>query len=417
MKCDKCGNALIDQEMFCKKCGHEQAYHQQKKALYEVEEKQKSFVKRKCHSPLLLITAILFTLITFFSLPSIIPAIFMIITTVGLWRCYFAKSDETLIKGLGNMKAFDMFIRGIGYFISGISILAFIFYSISIVLSCTQINKTSGSSEAILPFILAWAVTLVGIGIFVGIIELFCKIFHRRIAFLQSLKSCVIDGAQYGLSFSKFGSYFIGIMLILPAFGSVAFSILAFGSIASIEGILMSALGSLEIEGMSEILSMMDSVIAFVSGLGILLPIFTILGSLGNICFGVYYILSAEWMSSAKKESFILFKNIDQEKKKLAEIEKETRQQIRLFNQAKEQSEAKANEKKAATADADENICYSIAINGKASNPISVKELRAMALSGELLRESLLWRRGLSAWTRADELAELADSFPQRSDR
>ena len=223
MKCDKCGKALLAEELFCKECGHEQAYHQQRKILHEAEANQKNFIKKKFHSPLFLITTICFTVITLFSLPSIIPAIFMIITTVGLWRCYLAKSDETLVKGIKNMKAYDMFNRVCLYISMGFSTLGFVLSTISIIGSCTAINEYAGSSEIALASLVSWLISLVGFGIEVAILELYCGIYKRRIDFLDVMKISVLNGTQYALSFSKVGSYFLGIMMILPAIGGVAY--------------------------------------------------------------------------------------------------------------------------------------------------------------------------------------------------
>ena len=422
MKCEKCGKPLLAEELFCKECGHEQAYHDQRKVLVAAEEKRKNFIKRKCHSPLFLIMAICFTIITVFNIANIIPAIFMIITTVGLWRCYAAKSDETLVKGLKNMKAFDMYTRVCYYIVMGIYSLFFVLFLFSTIGSCATVNSQIESSEVTTAALVSCLIALVVYGIVVGIIELFCSIYKHRLDFLDVLKISVLNGTQYALSFSKVGSYFIGITLILPGIVSIILSIISSitmgGAMGGLDAIIIPLIESLDLG--SDIEPLLEMITFLFSGAGSFIGILVaILANLGSIAFGLYYILSAEWMGSARDEGLIVIKRAEDEKKKLAEIEKETRRQIRIFNQKNNPEPQKEPEKKPEPAPKtesndvdDEKIAYSIAKDGKASNPITVKKLREMALSGELLPESMLWRRGMSTWVRADQIDELKDSFP-----
>lgn len=52
-----------------------------------------------------------------------------------------------------------------------------------------------------------------------------------------------------------------------------------------------------------------------------------------------------------------------------------------------------------------------VAVNGQQTGPFDLPSLQQMAQSGQLTRESLVWKQGLAAWTAAGSLAELASLF------
>ena len=54
---------------------------------------------------------------------------------------------------------------------------------------------------------------------------------------------------------------------------------------------------------------------------------------------------------------------------------------------------------------------YHIAVNGKTSGPFDRNTLTQMALSGQLLSSSLVWKPGMTEWTKADSVDELKDLF------
>lgn len=54
---------------------------------------------------------------------------------------------------------------------------------------------------------------------------------------------------------------------------------------------------------------------------------------------------------------------------------------------------------------------YHIAVNGQTSGPFDRNTLTQMALSGQLLPSSLVWKQGMTEWTKADSVDELKDLF------
>ena len=54
---------------------------------------------------------------------------------------------------------------------------------------------------------------------------------------------------------------------------------------------------------------------------------------------------------------------------------------------------------------------YFIAVNGAQSGPHAVSDLSAKAASGQLTRQTLVWKQGMAAWVAADSVAELSNLF------
>jgi membrane protease subunit (stomatin/prohibitin family) len=52
-----------------------------------------------------------------------------------------------------------------------------------------------------------------------------------------------------------------------------------------------------------------------------------------------------------------------------------------------------------------------VAVNGQQTGPFDLAVLQQMAQSGQLTRESLVWKQGLAAWTAAGQLSELSGVF------
>ena len=59
------------------------------------------------------------------------------------------------------------------------------------------------------------------------------------------------------------------------------------------------------------------------------------------------------------------------------------------------------------------SVSYFIAVNGAQSGPFDMNVLTQKVQSGELKRESLVWKNGMAAWTAAGEVSELSGLFGQ----
>ena len=54
---------------------------------------------------------------------------------------------------------------------------------------------------------------------------------------------------------------------------------------------------------------------------------------------------------------------------------------------------------------------YFVVINGKQAGPYDTDVLSSMANNGEISRDSLVWRQGMSSWTKASDVDELNGLF------
>jgi hypothetical protein len=54
---------------------------------------------------------------------------------------------------------------------------------------------------------------------------------------------------------------------------------------------------------------------------------------------------------------------------------------------------------------------YFVAVNGQQQGPHTQQTLQQMVQQGTLTRDSLVWKQGMQAWTKAGEVAELSVLF------
>ena len=54
---------------------------------------------------------------------------------------------------------------------------------------------------------------------------------------------------------------------------------------------------------------------------------------------------------------------------------------------------------------------YFVALNGQQSGPFNLADLSNQIKSGTVTRQTLIWSQALVEWTKAGEVAELANSF------
>lgn len=56
-------------------------------------------------------------------------------------------------------------------------------------------------------------------------------------------------------------------------------------------------------------------------------------------------------------------------------------------------------------------VAYHVAVNGQPTGPFDISALTAMAMSGQLKPDNLVWKAGMAAWVRADSADELKNIF------
>ncbi len=58
-------------------------------------------------------------------------------------------------------------------------------------------------------------------------------------------------------------------------------------------------------------------------------------------------------------------------------------------------------------------VTYNVAVNGQATGPFDLATLGRMVAAGQLLKDSLVWRNGMSSWLKAGDVDELKSLFPE----
>ena len=58
-----------------------------------------------------------------------------------------------------------------------------------------------------------------------------------------------------------------------------------------------------------------------------------------------------------------------------------------------------------------QSISYFAVVDGKQSGPFDTAALQAHIGSGQITRQTLVWKQGMSAWTAAGQVAELGNLF------
>jgi len=56
-------------------------------------------------------------------------------------------------------------------------------------------------------------------------------------------------------------------------------------------------------------------------------------------------------------------------------------------------------------------VQYFMAVNGQQAGPFNEQQLMQMAQSGQLTRETLVWKNGMAAWQAAGQVVELSGLF------
>ena len=57
------------------------------------------------------------------------------------------------------------------------------------------------------------------------------------------------------------------------------------------------------------------------------------------------------------------------------------------------------------------NVQYMLAVNGQQTGPFEMQQLQQMAQSGQLTKNTYVWKQGMAQWELAGNVAELASLF------
>ncbi|WP_027215578.1 SPFH domain-containing protein [Butyrivibrio fibrisolvens] len=58
-------------------------------------------------------------------------------------------------------------------------------------------------------------------------------------------------------------------------------------------------------------------------------------------------------------------------------------------------------------------VMYNVAVNGQPTGPFDMATLRKMIVAGEILKESLVWTKGMNTWQKAGEVDDIKEMFTE----
>lgn len=306
MICKQCNNILNDDACICDACGFKARLAIERDKLEELKEKQRGQAAAGCREILFLIFTICFTVMTVGSAASVLggnladalSAVFMIISTVGLWRAYFARDAKTLAASLRDASIFDAFCRvmqTVAAVVTGI--LFFVLASVIFLVSMGDISHEM-IEEIIDPdtcFALGVAVMVIGF-LIVVLILYFRSIYRDRRRYFLSLAEYAQTGKYTSAAPGVMGSFAIGAANALSGMAQIAMSALS-GSLTAAFIALMSNLlskgGVAEADGI--VAAAQAVLVAVLAGMGV--------KGFAELTVGVYYILSAVWMTKIHREA------------------------------------------------------------------------------------------------------------------
>lgn len=458
MICEHCGAKIPEDETYCKKCDKENSLEQEKilLSLDKLNQKKTDFILYSCHSPLMCAVAILFTLATICKVPVIftngilfgaielVQFIFMIITSIGLWGCYKAKTTHTLTTKLKQCAAYDSFCAV--YLLIWLWIICIIVAILSIftlpsILGIPTIIDAiedifNTSQDSYIDYTGFLVIPMCGVAICFCVFGIGMHLLDfpkTRKGFFLSTKETLENDSEKPADAPLLKSCTWGLFLLLPSVISIVCSHIIVTFLGDINNTILGSSSSQNI--LTDILLFLSSII---SNAAETMVARIIISNIPSILLGLALILSGVWMHKLRKGCDLIFCNKNKllsrlcelqdeseerfekaevrkaeiKKKKLAEKEKKLAQrELELAEkESKHSKEAAMNINSDATCSS--AVKFSISINGKASPLIELDRLIDMAVIGELQPDTLVWTKGMSNWVRAGTIPELNDSFP-----
>ena len=222
----------------------------------------------------------------------LIPAICMIVATIGLWRSRKMTDGEMLSKTIKKASAYDGYLFVVYAILTIIVLLGYI--GIMVMLGVVAFEANSPMTELIGMLVKVSVICLIPL-IIVGRLS---TIYEQRRKYFQALSECALTG-EYNLAKYKLEkapalwSYILGAWSVLMGIGAFMSSILIKLSMSAVSGLLKS----FEIEGLDNVEEILNTVSEFIAGNAASTAILGV----SNLVLGGYYIFSAIWISKTDK--------------------------------------------------------------------------------------------------------------------
>ncbi len=335
MYCPKCGAQVADGSLFCGECYTKIAVAEQKKKIDTAVEQQKNVLYNFFKKPIFLLATVLFTaaavlilldLFVIFSMINIIaaffltfifgalPLTFMTISIVGHWQGYLAAKGSNLSKIIGRISFFDWFSiisTSINLIMSFVTSMIYMFV---IVLVLFVFSLASSAEAMFFGFMVIFALMLLAVMLLMLFLPALAPAVFSIIGSAKRLKyfrelSNAEKKNEYRVQKSQSGwSYTLGGICIAC-------------------GILFSLV---VLSGAFEQISVFDMLCSIAGAF---------LTFLVSALIGAYYILFAYWSSKLHKAKEKAQAEVDAERAALADIERQTAEEIYKAAQMKRNSQ------------------------------------------------------------------------------
>ena len=354
MNCTKCNSPVEEGALYCTVCGNQFAVNEQKAKVNEAYANTKNLIAKQLKTPVFLVVAILFSVIfvsqvismisggIFGIISGILPFIFMLIATIGLWTGYTAKDASKVSKALRQASIYDAYTRVMHtisiVLLSIIGVLAFIFTLIGGLALGGAVSdagaEDAGSSVAGGGIVTA-IVILVVFALIITIVSIFKGIYAKRRAYFKALAETAETGNYTAAKAPVVGSYVLGGFDVLSGIFPIVLAISG--------GAIINALFGSFLAEMGELGDMVNTLI------GTMLTSLAISG-VGSFISGGYLILSAVWMASVHKAEVANRTLVAAECARLEELEVATKEA--MFADDRKKAAEHAAEKAAAADEA-----------------------------------------------------------------
>ena len=358
MYCSQCNQPLRDDALFCDRCGYQHAAAMQRAKVESIKAQTKSGVAAQLGSVLFLMMTLCFTAMvgaqaanmltggvsTFIG--GILPMVFMVISAVGMWKC-FIKSKKGMLDATAvqNITMYDAYNR----VILTISIVLYCLFGalgVFLILRATSaLGAAVGEKEA--ATVGGWigvVIFLVFIGTAVAVSFCFRKIYVNRRNFFMDLSYTALTGEYKIKKAHVAGSWILGILAAITALSTVGMSALIEIGMEMFEEFLSSLGEAGEVAESEELMEALDEAVDGISRTLTISAIF-------SVASAAYYIFGAIWMSTVHNAEVTTADNVILESRRLADIEIATRQAVAQHVEEKRQAEEAAKAAEAAQAE------------------------------------------------------------------
>ena len=338
----------------------EQQLATQREKCQNSKQSLKTTLLDQLRSPMFLIIAICFTVMTasfvISSLQSgisgifsnILPLIFIIIATVGLWNAYSAHKGKDLAKSMRQASIYDAYNRVIYSITMWLIGIGGVLLAVGCFIGSSSLSSLLGSmgeegaevgGAASNIGIIVGIVILVIFAIITTIYALFRNIYKNRRKYFIALGEVETKGYTQEKA-PVVGSIVLGVISCLGIIPSIVLAVSS-SAIVAFVGELLAAMGEEMGEMAGEIESLVNSLIAsVVTG--------AIFSSILDIVNGAYNILLAVWMSKVHKAELAAHQSIAEEDSRLHQLEEEEK---RINQEQKEALERRDRQEREALHD------------------------------------------------------------------